>query len=98
MILEANSYNTYSYSCNGLQVAQSLGGVMTEKQATIIFNPMSGRTGRRADDVRHMVEILASRGINASSSATTGPGTATQQAAAAVAAGVDIITSYGGDG
>jgi len=71
---------------------------MTEKQATIIFNPMSGRTGRRADDVRHMVEILASRGINASSSATTGPGTATQQAAAAVAAGVDIITSYGGDG
>ena len=71
---------------------------MTEKQATIIFNPMSGRAGRRAEDVRQMVEILASRGINASSSATTGPGTATQQAAAAAAAGVDILISYGGDG
>ncbi|HKA16944.1 MAG TPA: YegS/Rv2252/BmrU family lipid kinase [Blastocatellia bacterium] len=71
---------------------------MTEKQATIIFNPMSGRAGRRAEDVRHMVEILARRGIKASSSATTGPGTATKQAAAAVATGVDIIISYGGDG
>ena len=71
---------------------------MTEKQATIIFNPMSGRSGRRAEDVRQMVEILASRGIDASSSATTGPGTATQQAAAAIAAGVDILISYGGDG
>jgi len=73
-------------------------GVMTKKQATIIFNPMSGRAGRRADDVRQMIEMLAGRGIVAKSSATTGPGTATHQAAAAVTAGVDIIISYGGDG
>jgi diacylglycerol kinase (ATP) len=71
---------------------------MTEKQATIIFNPMSGRAGRRTEDVRQMIKILASRGINATSSATTGPGTAMQQAAAAVEEGIDILISYGGDG
>jgi diacylglycerol kinase (ATP) len=71
---------------------------MTEKQATIIFNPMSGRAGRRTEAVRQMIEMLASRGIIAKSSATTGPGTATHLAAAAVTTGVDIIISYGGDG
>jgi len=71
---------------------------MTVKQATIIFNPMSGRSGRRAEAVRQMISVLKSHGIHSESSATTGPGTATQQAAAAVAAGTDMIISYGGDG
>src|SRR4030095_13183896 len=71
---------------------------MTNKQATIIFNPMSGRAGRRTEAVRQMIATLASRGIHAESSATTGPRTATSQAIAAVAAGADIIISFGGDG
>jgi diacylglycerol kinase (ATP) len=71
---------------------------MTDKQATIIFNPMSGRAGRRTEAVPQMIATLASRGIHAESSATTGPGTATSQAIAAVAAGADIIISFGGDG
>ena len=71
---------------------------MTDKRATIIYNPMSGRSGSRADDARKMIQLLGQRGIAAESCATTGPDDATRLAREAVESGTDIIISYGGDG
>lgn len=71
---------------------------MSNKRATIIYNPMSGRPGRRAEDVRQMIGLLGDRGIEANAKATTGPGDASKLAEEAVAAGVDIVISFGGDG
>ena len=71
---------------------------MTDKRATIIYNPMSGRPARRTEEVRRMIELLGERGIRAEARATAKPAAATQLASAAVAAGADIIISYGGDG
>lgn len=59
---------------------------------------MSGRPGRRAEDVRRMIELLAERGVGAKAHATAGPDDASKLAEEAVAAGADIIISYGGDG
>jgi len=71
---------------------------MAQKRATIIYNPMSGRPARRAEDVRRMIELLSERGFDGEAHATSGPDDAAQLAGAAVAAGADIIISYGGDG
>jgi YegS/Rv2252/BmrU family lipid kinase len=71
---------------------------MTDKRATIIFNPMSGRKGRRAEAAREMIELLARRGITAEARATEGPLDATRLAREAVSRGAEIIISYGGDG
>jgi diacylglycerol kinase (ATP) len=59
---------------------------------------MSGRPARRLEDVDRMIELLRERGVDATAHATAGPDDATRLAAEAVAAGVDIIVSYGGDG
>jgi len=45
-----------------------------------------------------MIEMLAERGVDAQALATAGPNDATTLAREAVAAGADIIISYGGDG
>src|SRR5262245_44764117 len=71
---------------------------MTNKRATIIYNPMSGRPARRAAEVKQMIRLLAERGIDASSEATSSPHDATTLAGHAAAAGTDIVVSYGGDG
>ena len=71
---------------------------MTDRQATVIYNPMSGRPARRVEDVRRLIVLMGERGINAEACATAGPEDATRLANAAVASGVDIIISYGGDG
>lgn len=71
---------------------------MASKQATIIYNPMSGRPGRRADDADEMVRQLGKRGIEARACATSGPNDATRLAREAVAEGSDLVISYGGDG
>jgi diacylglycerol kinase (ATP) len=71
---------------------------MPQQRAVIIYNPMSGRAGRRAEDARHMISLLAARGIQAEAHATTGPDDATRLAREAVNDGVEIIVSYGGDG
>lgn len=67
-------------------------------QATIIYNPMSGRSGRREENARRMIGLLAERGIEAHAQATAGPDDAANLAEEAVAGGADIIISYGGDG
>src|SRR5262245_505261 len=71
---------------------------MTRKRATIIYNPMSGRPARRAENVRRMVEALAARGIDAEARATSGPGDATKLAREAIGSGTEVVISYGGDG
>jgi diacylglycerol kinase (ATP) len=72
--------------------------VMNPKKATIIYNPMSGRPARRAEDVRRMIGLLGERGIDADAGATAGSEDATRLASEAVANRVGIIVSYGGDG
>ena len=59
---------------------------------------MSGRPGRRADDVRQMTALLAQRGIEADMSATSGPDDASRLSEQAVRSKTDVIISYGGDG
>ena len=71
---------------------------MPQERAVIIYNPMSGRAGRRAEDARHMISLLAARGIQAEARATAGPDDATRLAREAINDGVEIIISYGGDG
>jgi diacylglycerol kinase (ATP) len=71
---------------------------MTNKRATIIYNPMSGQRGRRADDAREMIRMLGRRGITADARATEGPEDATRLARESVKDAADIIISYGGDG
>lgn len=68
------------------------------RTSTIIYNPMSGRPGRRAEAVRAMQRLLDARDIHSESQATAGPGDATRLAREAVAADVDLIIAYGGDG
>lgn len=59
---------------------------------------MSGRVGRRAENVARMIELLRKRGIVAEARATTKPEDATRLAREAAESGVEIIVSYGGDG
>ncbi|MFY9607870.1 MAG: diacylglycerol kinase family protein [Blastocatellia bacterium] len=68
------------------------------RTSTIIYNPMSGRPGRRAENVRGMQRLLDARDIHSESQATAGPGDATRLARQAVDAKVDFIIAYGGDG
>jgi diacylglycerol kinase family enzyme len=71
---------------------------MTDKRATIIYNPVSGRQARRADHAREMIRALGERGIAAEARATDGPDAATRLAREAIKDASDIIVSYGGDG
>src|SRR5262245_34638735 len=71
---------------------------MSSKQATIIYNPMSGRSARRAENVQQMERLLETRGIEAIARTTSGPDDAARLASEAIADGADIIVSYGGDG
>src|ERR1044072_6193702 len=71
---------------------------MTGKRATIIYNPMSGKPSRRAENAREMARLLEFRGIIAEAHATTGPDDATRLAHEALTGGADILVSYGGDG
>jgi YegS/Rv2252/BmrU family lipid kinase len=71
---------------------------MNLKRAIIIYNPMSGRPGRRAANARAMTRLLEARGLQAAAFATNGPEDASRLASNAVAAQAGIIVSYGGDG
>src|SRR5262245_53783627 len=71
---------------------------MSKKRTTIIYNPMSGRPGRRADNVQLMIRLLSERGVSAEAHPTNGPDDATRLAREAVASGSEIIVGYGGDG
>jgi len=72
--------------------------VMNPKRATIIYNPMSGRPGRRDENVRELTRLLLQRGIESDARATTGPDDAARIAKEALGEGAGIIVTYGGDG
>jgi diacylglycerol kinase (ATP) len=71
---------------------------MAGKRAAIIFNPASGRPGRRASNAREMARLLDQRGIPTEVFATQFSTHASQIAAQSIADGANIIISYGGDG
>jgi diacylglycerol kinase (ATP) len=71
---------------------------MAEKKATIIYNPMSGRQGKRAEQAAEMIRLLEERGVQAEAQATRGPDDATELTREAIDKGSNIIISYGGDG
>ncbi|HEY3135754.1 MAG TPA: YegS/Rv2252/BmrU family lipid kinase [Blastocatellia bacterium] len=71
---------------------------MTRRRATIIYNPMSGRPARRAENVQKMSRLLEGCGLDVEARPTAGPDDATRLAREATAGGADIIISYGGDG
>src|SRR5690242_2679020 len=71
---------------------------MPRQRAVIIYNPMSGRHGRRAEDAQRMIGLLEARGIQTQAHATSGPDDATRLAREAVNNGIEMIISYGGDG
>ncbi|HVG19343.1 MAG TPA: YegS/Rv2252/BmrU family lipid kinase [Blastocatellia bacterium] len=71
---------------------------MANRRAAIIYNPMSGRPGRRTENALDMVRLLEEQGIEAGATATSGPSDATRLAREAVERGADTIISYGGDG
>ena len=71
---------------------------MPQQRAVIIYNPMSGRAGSRAESARLMIARLAAHGVEAEAHATAGPDDATRLAREAVSGGIETIVSYGGDG
>jgi YegS/Rv2252/BmrU family lipid kinase len=71
---------------------------MKPKQATIIYNPVSGRNVFRERRVRKMMKLLESRGISTNAAATSGPNTGASLAREAISDGSDVIICHGGDG
>jgi len=71
---------------------------MKPKQATIIYNPVSGRNMFRERRVRKMTKLLESRGISTNVAATAGPNTGASLAREAISDGSDVIICHGGDG
>ena len=69
------------------------------KRATLIYNPVAGRNpAQRERQIQEAGEVLRSLGLDVTLARTTGPGSATELARAAVASGDDILFACGGDG
>lgn len=69
------------------------------RDAVIIYNPTAGRgRRRRRTQLERAQSILKQAGILAEVEATTGPGSATEQARNAVADGRQLVLVCGGDG
>jgi diacylglycerol kinase (ATP) len=71
---------------------------MTQRRATIIYNPASGRPGKRTENAQEMARLLGERGIETETRATRAPEDATRLAGEAIESGATILVSYGGDG
>lgn len=67
------------------------------RSAVLIHNPTAGR-GRTRNLVDPILDALRGSGFNAEAWPTTAPGSATQQARDAAAAGVEAVFAFGGDG
>ncbi len=68
-------------------------------KAFLIYNPEAGRRRRlRPQQIATATEELERAGIQVSTLATTGPGTATELARDAIQKGADLIVVSGGDG
>src|SRR6266852_4493977 len=69
------------------------------RKATILFNPNSGRRGRRRDtELDHAIGIIQSAGIRTELTVCRSSPEATDHARCAVAAGSDTVFACGGDG
>ncbi len=69
------------------------------RRAALIYNPSSGtRREQRVADVEAAARAFREAGVAAETVPTRGPGTAAEQARAAIAAGCDAILACGGDG
>ncbi len=69
------------------------------KNATLIYNPIAGRhPARREKQILEVSAVLRSEGIQAKLAPTTGKGTATELARAAVGRDDDLVLVCGGDG
>ena len=68
-------------------------------KATILFNPNSGRRGKRRDaELNHAIGILQSAGVRTELTVCRSSQEATDNARCAVAAGSDTVFACGGDG
>lgn len=69
------------------------------RNAVIIFNPTAGRRRHlRVQQLHEARRVLQQAGVNAEMAPTKAPGSATEQARAAVAHNVDLVIASGGDG
>ncbi len=69
------------------------------RHSVIIFNPAAGRRRHlRLRKLREAQRVLRESGVEAELLPTHGPGSATEQARAAVAQGIDLVIASGGDG
>jgi len=71
---------------------------MRRRRAAVIFNPMSGRPGRRRGRVATFTTALQSYGIDAVAREPRGVGDATRLTRDALDDGAEVVVSYGGDG
>ncbi len=68
-------------------------------KATILFNPNSGRRGRKRDaELNHAIGIIQSAGVRTELTVCRSSREATDNARCAVAAGSDTVFACGGDG
>src|SRR5258707_13574973 len=68
-------------------------------KATILFNPNSGRRGRKRDtELDHAIGIIQSAGVRTELTVCRSSHEATDHARCAVAAGSDTVFACGGDG
>jgi diacylglycerol kinase (ATP) len=68
------------------------------RRAAIIYNPVARGLSRHLHSLPRIIAELARKNIQAELVATTGPGTAGQQARRKIEAGCDLILTAGGDG
>ncbi len=69
------------------------------RKATILFNPNSGRRGRKRDvELNHAIGIIQSAGVHTDLTVCRSSQEATDNARCAVAAGSDTVFACGGDG
>ncbi|HEY7869681.1 MAG TPA: acylglycerol kinase family protein, partial [Methylomirabilota bacterium] len=68
------------------------------RTAVLVHKPGSGHRRDRFHSITHVVDALRVRGVTVTPQTTAGPADATRLAAAAVAAGVDLVIVHGGDG
>ncbi|MFZ0799764.1 MAG: diacylglycerol kinase family protein [Terriglobales bacterium] len=69
------------------------------RKATILFNPNSGRRGRKRDsELDHAIGVIQSAGIRTELTVCRSSPEATDHARCAVAAGSDTVFACGGDG
>jgi diacylglycerol kinase family enzyme len=69
------------------------------RKATILFNPNSGRRGRKRDaELNHAIGVIQSAGVRTELTVCRSSQEATDNARCAVAAGTDTVFACGGDG